>query len=41
MKKTLLKNVFHEGKHVDILMEGNRFKKIAENIDDEEAEKIT
>ena len=40
MKKTLLKNVFHEGKHVDILIEGNRFKKIAENIDDEEAEKI-
>ena len=40
MKKTLLKGVLHEGKKVDILIEGNRFKKISENIEDEEAEKI-
>ena len=40
MKKTLLKGVLHDGKQVDILIEGNRFKKIAENIDDEEAEII-
>ena len=40
MKKTLLKDVLHEGKKVDILIEGNRFKKISENIEDEEAEKI-
>jgi 5-methylthioadenosine/S-adenosylhomocysteine deaminase len=41
MKKTLLKGVLHEGKKVDILIEGNRFKKISENIEDEEAEKIS
>ena len=40
MKKILLKGVLHEGKKVDILIEGNRFKKISENIEDEEAEMI-
>ena len=40
MKKILLKGVLHEGKKVDILIEGNRFKKISENIEDEEAEII-
>ena len=40
MKKTLLKNVFHDGKRVDILIEGNKFKKISDNIKDEEAEQI-
>lgn len=37
--KTLLKNVYLRGKIVDVLIEGNRFKKISENID-EEADKI-
>ena len=40
MKKILLKGVLHEGKKVDILIEGNRFKKISENIEDEDAEII-
>ena len=40
MKKTLLKNVFHEGQKVDILIEGNKFKKISLEIKDEEAEEI-
>ena len=40
MKKILLKGVLHGGKKVDILIEGNRFKKISENIEDEEAEMI-
>ena len=40
MKKTLLKDVLHKGRKVDILIEGNRFKKISENIEDKEAEKI-
>ena len=40
MKKTLLKNVFHEGQKVDILIEGNKFKKISPEIKDEEAEEI-
>ena len=40
MKKTLLKDVLHKGKKVDILIEGNRFKKISENIEDEDAEII-
>ena len=37
--KTLLKNVYLRGKIVDVLIEGNRFKKISENID-EKADKI-
>ena len=37
--KTLLKNVYLRGKIVDVLIEGNRFKKISENIT-EEADKI-
>jgi 5-methylthioadenosine/S-adenosylhomocysteine deaminase len=37
--KTLLKNVYLRGKIIDVLIEGNRFKKIAENIT-EEADKI-
>ena len=37
--KTLLKNVSHHGKIVDVLIEGNRFKKISENIN-EQADKI-
>jgi len=41
MKKILLKGVLHEGKKVDILIEGNRFKKISENIEDEDAEIIS
>ena len=40
MKKILLKGVLHGGKKVDILIEGNRFKKISENIEDEDAEII-
>ncbi len=32
MKKTLLKKVLHNGKEVDILIEGKKFKKIAEEI---------
>jgi 5-methylthioadenosine/S-adenosylhomocysteine deaminase len=37
--KTLIKNVYLRGKIIDVLIEGNRFKKIAENIT-EEADKI-
>ena len=37
--KTLLKNVSLHGKIVDVLIEGNRFKKISENIN-EQADKI-
>ncbi len=37
--KTLIKNVSLHGKNVDVLIEGNRFKKISENIT-ENAEKI-
>ena len=37
--KTLLKNVSLNGKIVDVLIEGNRFKKISENIN-EQADKI-
>ena len=37
--KTLIKNVYLRGKIIDVLIEGNRFKKIAENIA-EEADKI-
>ena len=37
--KTLIKNVYLRGKTVDVLIEGNRFKKIDENIE-EEADKI-
>ena len=37
--KTLLKNVSLQGKKVDVLIEGNRFKTIAENIN-ESADKI-
>ena len=37
--KTLLKNVYLRGKIVDVLIEGNRFKKISENIT-EDADKI-
>ena len=37
--KTLIKNVYLRGKTVDVLIEGNRFKKIDENIV-EEADKI-
>ncbi len=37
--KTLLKNVSLHGKKVDVLIEGNRFKKISENIN-EQADKI-
>jgi 5-methylthioadenosine/S-adenosylhomocysteine deaminase len=37
--KTLLKNVYLRGKIIDVLIEGNRFKKIAENIT-EETDKI-
>ena len=40
MKKILLKGVLHEGKKVDILIEGNIFQKISENIEDEDAEII-
>lgn len=36
---TLIKNVLHKGILVDVLIEGNRFKKIDENIE-EEADKI-
>ena len=37
--KTLLKNVSLRGKIVDVLIEGNRFKKISENIT-ESADKV-
>lgn len=38
MKRILLKNVLHQGKEVDILIEGNKFKKISEEIKDDNAE---
>ena len=38
MKRILLKNVLHHGKEVDILIEGNKFKKISEEIKDDNAE---